>query len=71
MKLKKAKKYGLNVLDFNICSERCDCGWNIRIGGIDRNALFEIEDILRRYGYNDMTDHSKKINCRRIFHKDK
>jgi hypothetical protein len=51
----------INVLDFNICTSPCDCGWNIKLGSEDKEALKEIKLILKKYGFKDMTNHAEKI----------
>lgn len=53
----------INVNDFNACShEDCNCGWNISIGSKSKAVFNAIKEVLHKYGYEDFTDYSKKLN---------
>ena len=43
------KKIGrLNLLEENICTLECDCGWNIQIGGWDKEDLKKLKKIIKK-----------------------
>lgn len=46
----KAKRQHINVFDFNVCGEKCDCGWNVSMGSYNKKALNDILKILKKYG---------------------
>jgi hypothetical protein len=42
------KKIGkFNLLEENVCDLKCDCGWNIHIGGTDKKDLKELKKYLK------------------------
>jgi len=43
------KKIGkINLIEENTCDFKCDCGWNITIGGEDKEDLDKIKEFLKR-----------------------
>ena len=55
----------INVNDFNACSHaNCDCGFNISIGSKSHAVFQAIKDLLKKYGYEDHTDYSKKLGTK-------
>lgn len=47
-KQNKIKKIGkFNLLQESICKLKCDCGWNLHIGGKDKKDLKKIKDFLK------------------------
>ena len=43
--MKKLGKY--NLLEENVCHLHCDCGWNITIGGKDKEDLANLKRYLK------------------------
>lgn len=47
--IKKIRKIGkFNLLEENICDLKCDCGWNLWIGGEDIKDLKKIKDFIKK-----------------------
>ena len=45
----KIKKIGkLNLLEENICKLKCNCGWNITLGGEDKEDLEKLKKIIKK-----------------------
>lgn len=58
MKIIELKKIGkFNLINETICSLPCQCGWNIHIGGENKDDLIRLKSYLRRgVRYTDKKD---------------
>ena len=50
----------MNILDFNKCELNCDCGWNIQLGGGEKE-LKKLKKALKGLVDDDLTDYDEKI----------
>ena len=49
MPKKKIKKIGkFNLLKENVCQLKCNCGWNLWIGGANKKDLKDIKEYLKK-----------------------
>lgn len=44
------------LLEFNKCEQQCDCGWNMKIGSMNKKALKDVTAVLNKYRAFDLTD---------------
>ncbi len=54
--IKKIGKFNL-IKDNHPCTEPCDCGWNIQIGGKDEKDYKAIKIMLENWGNKVTTEH--------------
>jgi hypothetical protein len=62
----------MNILDYNSCSsESCshypECGWNIKLGGVDPGELQALQAYLKDKVQEDLTRYDKKLATRPFF----
>lgn len=55
-------KHKVNLIDINFCRLKCNCGWNITIGGLNKYDYSRILSYIQNnFEVNDIVDYSKKI----------
>ena len=59
--MKKIGKFNL-IKDVTPCEEQCECGWNIHIGGLEKEDYIKLKKILKTWENEVKKPHEDKAN---------
>jgi len=66
------KNMKIRIIDFNKCNlPNCDCGWNITIGGVNKESLRKLKAfIVDNFEIEDLVKYEEKIGTKKFIKKE-